>query len=111
MGDALLELFPYPVWGGLGSAEFDKESPHLFVVSDYRASSELRRSMWILIPASLCWVVCEERNMRTFEDKSRLPRSIIDAILSKIYDWLFVDSIRKRPAFRDWIFDWDFLIM
>lgn len=67
--------------------------------------------MWILIAASVCWVIWEERNLRTFEDKARLPRIIIDAILAKIYGWLFMESIQERPLFKDWIFDWDSLIM
>lgn len=52
-----------------------------------------------LIPAALCWAVQKEQNRRTFEDKSRLVRNITDAILSKIYDWMFVSSNRERPPF------------
>lgn len=41
----------------------------------------------------------EKRNGRTFEDKAKLHRIIIDTILSKTFDWLFADRMRDRPLF------------
>lgn len=35
----------------------------------------------------------------------------MDAILSKTFDWMFVDQSSDRPSFRSWIFDWDLVIM
>lgn len=58
--------------------------------------------MWKVIPTTACWVVWEERNRRTFEDHSRALRMIIDVILSKLYDWVFVGQTWERPFF---IFD------
>lgn len=59
--------------------------------------------MWLLITSLICWVVWEERNGRTFEDDSGVDRIVIDAILARIYDLLFVK--RERPSFHTWIFD------
>lgn len=66
---------------------------------------EVVRSIWKVIPSALCWIVWEERNMRTFEDKSMSPRMIIDAILSMIYDWVFVGPNWERFTIFSWIFD------
>lgn len=69
----------------------------------------LARDMWLLIPTTICWVVWEERNGRTFEDKTWIHRLAMDAIMSRLYDWLFAKSF--CPPFHSWIFEWDSLVL
>lgn len=65
------------------------------------------KKMWCLILAALCWAIWEERNRRIFEGVSKESRFVLDATLSRIYNWLYVTQNREGPPYRAWIFDWD----
>lgn len=73
---------------------------HCWQIQLCRCSNEIGRSIWKVIPTVVSWAVWEERNRRTFEDTSKTPRMIIDAILSKMYDWVFVGQSPEWSPFR-----------
>lgn len=56
--------------------------------------------MWQLILVAICWSIWEERNKRTFEGSSSPFQKIVDATLSKIYDWLSSSSNISVPSFK-----------
>lgn len=69
------------------------------------------KKMWGLILAALCWAIWEERNRRIFEGVSKESHFVLDATLSRIYNWLFVTQNTEGPPYKFWIFDWDSLIL
>lgn len=75
------------------------------------SSKGIGRFTWKVVPATLCWAVWEERNMRMFEDSSKSQQMIIDATFSKLYDWVFVGQNWELHPFCSWIFYWDSCIM
>lgn len=78
--------------------------------ADQRGRGEGEK-LWQMILVALGWSIWEERNGRTFEDKVKSRCCIMDAILSKTFNWIFVDQFSDRPSFLSWIFDWDLVIM
>lgn len=47
---------------------------------------ELAKDIWLLIPSTICWMVWEEKNGRTFEDRTQIDRLTMDAIMTRLYD-------------------------
>lgn len=76
-----------------------------------KSGKEVGKATWKAVPAAICRVVWDERNRRTFDNKSRPSHVILDAILAKLYDWVFVSQKWERPTFTTWIYDWHTLIL
>lgn len=70
--------------------------------------SPLCRQMWLV--AVVCGApIWEECNRKLFEDGALEKRKVLDRILYRIFNWLFVGQQREGPSLSSWIFDWDVL--
>lgn len=54
-------------------------------------------------------MIWEERNGIIFEDHLHPFRLIIDSILARLHNWLFMGQ--RDPSFSSWIFDWECFVL
>lgn len=77
---------------------------------DLDSGMTIGREVWLMVPATICGAIWEERNRRVLENEGRESRQILDDILVRLYGWLFLTQSRVAPPFRNWMFEWDYFL-
>lgn len=65
---------------------------------------------WDCVPHVVCWVIWNERDACTFQDKESSFCSVVERVVSLIFSWLSHLPLFVGCKFLDLMFNWDRMV-